>query len=272
MEHLSVFSYPHWAITPISNLIAELTMGSGALASLVYCIHVVRRDRVIWPLWMFAGAGVMTIWETVVDLFEHIAYPSDGARIVLYHWLGRDIPLYCFFIYLCYFAGPGAWLYQRILEGLTKAQFIKIILVTILACATVEPILVHFDWWTYYGAHPFNWTGLPMHWWFSNATTVVFVPTACAVLRKHVLAGDAQTWIFVPFMIMACWSAKAVDLPVIFAFYATTDMLWLSLAALSTIVLALLALCGIVRAVAVDGKAPYRPNQFVASGVFQSRF
>jgi hypothetical protein len=251
MDNISTFSYPSWAISPQTNLAAELVMGAGALASLIYCIHIARRDRVVWPLWMFIGAGVMTIWETIVNLFEHIAYPSEGARIILDGWLGRDIPLYCFLIYLCYFAGPGAWLYQRILGGVSRSELTRIAAITIIACATFEPIAVYFNLWTYYGTHPFNWTGLPMHWWFSNAVTVLFVPAACAMLRKHVLTCDAQTFIFVPFMIMACWTSKSIDMPIIFAFYATTDIVWLSVASLATMALALLAMSGIIRAVSI---------------------
>lgn len=251
MQNLSIFSYPSFSITPQANLVAEFVLGAAALVSVGYCLSIMRRDRVIWPLWMAIGAAIMTIWETIVNLFEHIAYPSEGARIILDGWLGRDIPLYCFLIYICYFGGPGVWLYQRILNGIGRSELVKISVATIVACATFEPIIVYMGWWQYYGVQPFNWTGLPMHWWFSNALAVIFIPSACAMIRRHILSSDGQTWVFVPLMIMACWTAKSVDMPIIFAFYATDSVLWLSLASLATTALAVMAMYGIIRAVSL---------------------
>jgi hypothetical protein len=54
-------------------------------------------------------------------------------------------------------------------------------------CAVFEPAFIATDWWDYYGYQALDMTGIPMWWWFVNATTDFVLATAIYLLRRHVV-------------------------------------------------------------------------------------
>ena len=244
---------PDWSISATSSLVAELVFGIGALLSIGYCASVARREHKVWPIWVIVGSMLTMLWEPFTDLLLDCGYPR-GPRVAV-NLFGHDIPLFIFFVYVFYFAPAVVWLYLRMQEGVTQRQFWKYSGVMVLACALFEPLPIALGWWHYLGNQPLNFTGLPMHWWFTNATCVIAVPVAMYLIRKHLLSSDRQTWIFAPLMLMVVWASKSVDIPLVWVMSGTESSTLRTLASLGTITLSLAVLWGMARAVGVDWHA-----------------
>jgi hypothetical protein len=239
-----------WTISATSSLAAEIAFGVGALGSIAYCVNVGRRERKWWPLWVILGSMLTMLWEPFTDLLLDCGYPR-GPRVAV-NLFGHDIPLYIFFVYVFYFAPAVTWLYLRLEKGTTQRQFWKYSAVMVLTCAVFEPLPTALGWWRYWGNQPLNFTGLPMHWWFTDATCVVAVPVAMHLIRKYLLNSEGQTWIFVPLMLPAVWASKCADIPLVWVMSNTESMPLRTLASLSSIAISVALLWGMARAVAVD--------------------
>jgi len=244
---------PDWSISATSSLAAELVFGVGALASMGYCVVVARREHKVWPYWVILGSMLTMLWEPFTDMLLDCGYPR-GPRMAV-NLFGHDIPLYIFFVYVFYFAPAVAWLYLRLLQGVTQRQFWTYSGAMVLTCAAFEPAPIALGWWRYWGNQPLNFTGLPMHWWFTDATCIVAVPVAMYLIRKHLLSSDRQTWIFAPLMLMVVWASKSVDIPLVWVMSNTESLPLRTLASLGSITLSVALMWGMGRAVGVDWAA-----------------
>jgi len=128
--------------------------------------------------------------------------------------------------------------------------------VVVLAAALFEPLPVALGWWRYYGNQPFNFTGLPLNWWFTNATCVMFVAATLYLVRKYLLTGDSRTWVFAPLTLMALWASKCTDIPMVWLMSNTDSTLLRCVGSVGSIALSMGLMWGIVRAVAVDRGTP----------------
>lgn len=226
----------------------------GAIASLGYCVHLSVKLRKAWPIMFGIGTGIMSIWECFVDLFEHIAYPDVGG-ITLFTFMGRGISILCTLIYFCYFAGFGAWLINKFLNGVNKRFYWTLVVVSIIMCATFEPIIVALGYWDYYGLHPLHFLPLPTHWWFSNALVCVFLPVICALIKKYILTTEKFTWLFLLIPLLVCWCSKGSDIFMYIAFYSWPDDLTaLNVAAIVTIAICLMVFIGMSRVTCAEYK------------------
>jgi len=241
---------PDWSVSSTSSLAAELAFGIGALVSIGYCLHIARREHKVWPIWVVLGSMLTMLWEPFTDMLLDCGYPT-GPRMAV-TLFGHHIPLYIFFVYVFYFAPAVTVLYLQLERGVTQRQFWKYSLIMIATCAVFEPIPVALGWWRYWGDQPLNFTGLPMHWWFTDATCIVAVPVAMLLIRRHLLSSDRQTWTYAPLMLMVVWASKSVDIPLVWVMSNSNSQPLRTLASLGSIVLSLALIWGMARAVGTD--------------------
>ena len=251
MERTFQFAYPVWTIPQTEQLIAEAMFGVTALATLVYCLWVAKKEGKVWPLWVFVGACLTSAWEPFSNMLTNAAYPSGGPHPLPY-FFGREIPLSVFFIYIFYIGFPVTWLYKRFGEGVTAKQMLKYMIVGLILIASFEPYYASRGWWKYYGAQPMNWTGQPVYYWFNNVAAVFFVAAVFHLVRKHLLTSDRQTWVFAPLSLMALWASHSTDIPIILALHNTTDSAIIMIAGLLTIALSLLILWMVKKAISTS--------------------
>ena len=119
--------------------------------------------------------------------------------------------------------------------------FIKFYACVVAACAAFEPLFcnvrVGLRWWYYYGDNQaFDFTGMPMFWWFANAMVVVGMGVIFHLLKKHVFTNKAQQWLFVPLAPLVLYAVHgSASAPVFIAIQSTDSKLLSSVATLTTI-------------------------------------
>lgn len=199
------FAFGHSSQTP-----SEIVFGVLAACALVYCARVARRDRVLWPLFVYVGSALAIVYEPVADVGGHCIYASIGQH-TLFTELGRHIPVMCLFLYLTYFPFGVTFFVQRFDRGVTRAQLWRYYAVGVVIAACFEPVIANkhlgLTWWFYYGHQPLDFTGLPVWWWFVNPMCWFAPAAAIHLVRKHVLHGSERgTWVCVPLVGLATFA------------------------------------------------------------------
>ncbi|MUL65864.1 hypothetical protein BOO86_15420 [Mycobacterium sp. CBMA 234] len=238
--------YPIFGISAGAATTAYLIFGGAALATLLYCIKVARRERQPWPLAVFGGSALLITYEPFNNFLAHCAYPTGPNQQEMLTWFGQHVPWSTWLIYMFYFSFAVPLLVQWLDRGITMATFAKFYACTVAACAAFEPLFcnvhVGIRWWYYYGDNQaFAFTGLPMFWWFANSMAVVGMGAIFHLLKKHVFTNAAQQWLFVPLAPLVLYGLHASAAAPVFAAIQSTDSVVLgSLATLTTIAISLL--------------------------------
>jgi len=194
-----------YSISAGSQLAAELTFGIGALLALVYCVWLARKERKIWPLMVWVGGGVMTLWEPMQNIVTNVVYPADGQHTA-FEIYDLKMPVYLVLLYMTYMGLIIPWLMQRIEAGVTVGWLMKAYCAVVVFAAAFEPIPVYvMGWYQYYGDNqPLKFFGIPIWWFFVNAAVVVGMAMIFALVRKHVLTADWQSVVFIPAALLVC--------------------------------------------------------------------
>jgi hypothetical protein len=194
-----------YAISAGSQLAAELAFGVGALLALVYCVHLARKERKIWPLMVWLSGAPMTLWEPMQNIVTNVVYPADGQHTA-FEIYDLKMPVYLVLLYVTYFGLTVPWIMRRIEAGVTVGWLMKVYFAMVAFAAAFEPVPVHvMDWYTYYGDNqPLEFFGIPIWWFFVNAMVIVGLAIIFAALRKHVLTADWQSVAFVPAALLVC--------------------------------------------------------------------
>jgi hypothetical protein len=230
---------PIYGLSGGSQLAAEIVYGIGALLALAYCVQLARKDRKVWPLMVWIGGGVMTLWEPMQNIVTHVSYPEIGQHTA-FEIYDLKMPVYLVLLYVTYFGIAVPWIMKKIEAGATVSQLMKIYFVIVALAAAFEPVPVHvMDWYRYYGDNqPLEFFGIPIWWFFVNAMVVVGMAMIFAAVRKHLLTADWQSVVFVPGALLVCGGLHhSAGIPV----YTAIGSGWSSAA---TIPLSLLS-CGI---------------------------
>lgn len=194
-----------YAISAGSQLTAELVFGTGAVLALVYCAYLARKERKIWPLMVWLGGGVMTLWEPMQNIVTNVVYPADGQHtaFVIYD---LKMPVYLVLLYMTYFGLTVPWIMRKIEAGVTVGWLMKVYFAMVAFAAAFEPVPVHLmGWYHYHGDNqPLEFFGIPIWWFFVNAMVIVGLSIIFAAVRKHVLTADWQSVVFVPASLLVC--------------------------------------------------------------------
>ena len=197
---------PVFSIGSTEQLVIELAFGAVALAALVYCATIARRERKIWPLAIYAGAMLALPYEAVCDLLGNVAYPSEASQHTAIDVLGQPLPFYVAFIYMFYLSAPVVWLMRRFEAGITPRQLATYYGVGVVLAASFEPIITANKWWFYFGYQPLDFTGMPMWWWFVNPMCVFGIAALLHLVRTRALRRDVESLIFVPLVGLALFA------------------------------------------------------------------
>ena len=236
---------PIWGYGSGEQLFAELLFGGAALATLVYCIVLARREAKLWPVCVFAGSALLVTYEPFNNFLGNCTYPTVDQHTVI-SYFGRDVPVYTWFIYMFYFSVAVPVLMRRFEQGVTMRRLWRYYGVGVLTCAAFEPLFISsavgLEWWRYFGDNQaLDFSGMPMWWWFANAMVVCVTAMVFHLLRTHVLRSDRQTLLFVPLEPLILFAAHgSAAVPVYIAVKSSDGTTWTTLATVATIAISVL--------------------------------
>lgn len=254
--------YPVFGIGATESLIKYLIFGGLALATLVYCVVVARRQGKLWPLFVFGGSTLLVVYEPFNNLLAQCAYPSAGAgeHDAMLTWFGQHVPWSTWLIYMFYFSFAVPQLVQRLDKGMTVRQFAGFWAITAGICAAFEPIFAHTSglrWWYYYGeGQALDFTGMPMFWVVANSMVVVAMGVIFYLLKKYVLTRDVQTIVFVPLAPLILFGVHgSAGIPVFVAISEGASEFWSTAATLMSFAISFLYLWLMAKAVCIPKDA-----------------
>jgi hypothetical protein len=259
---------PIWGYSSGEQTVAELLFGGAALAALIYCIVVARRERKLWPVCVFAGSALLVTYEPLNNFLGNCTYPTEGQHTFI-SYLNRDVPVYTWFIYMFYFSVAVPFLMKRFEAGVTMRQLGRYYAIAVLACAAFEPLFVNskvgLHWWEYFGDNQaLDVTGLPMWWWFANAMVVCAMAMIFHLLKTHVFTSDRQTLLFVPLAPLTLFAVHgSAAVPVYIATKSSEGTTWTTIATIATIAISALYMWLLGKAV-TRGKEAEGPEPVVA--------
>jgi hypothetical protein len=251
--------YPVFGIGETESMVRNLLFGGLALAALIYCVAVARREGKLWPVYVFGGSALLVIYEPFNNLLAQCAYPTAGAGAhdAILTWFGQHVPWSTWLIYMFYFSFAVPMLIKRLEAGMTVRQFFGFWGVVAVVCAAFEPLFAHpsgLRWWYYYGPHQaLAFTGMPMFWVVANSMVVVAVGVIFYLLKKYVLTRDIQTIAFVPLAPLILFGVHgSAGIPVFVAISEGAGEIWSTMATFGSFAISFLYLWLMSRAVCVD--------------------
>lgn len=250
-------AYPVFGIAAGAVYAAYLIYGSVAVAALLYCIKIARREHQPWPLAIFIGSATMITYEPFNNFMAHLAYATGPNQHQMLTWFGQHVPWMTWLVYIVYTSTTVPLLVHWLDRGMTVKKFLMFYAGVVAGCAAFEPLFcnVHagLHWWYYYGDNqPFDFTGLPMFWWFANATAMFGMGVIFHLLKKHVFTTKAQQWLFVPLSPLLTFAIHgSASAPVFTAIHSTDSKLLGSLATLASIGISLFYVWLMVKAACV---------------------
>lgn len=212
---------------------------AGALVALIYAIHLTRRSRSAWPIYLFTAGGICIFYEVVGDLLGEATYGEQHMPSIFHVW-GRHIPLYDVGVYFFYFGVVAVFFMNVMQHGITRKQYWQLFAGHVIFCALFEQIPIHIGMWRYWGHNqPINVFGFPVWWWFANSSMILNATAAVHLLRKHIL-GSGRDWTILvayPMAVVATHASSA--LPVALALNSTQNRWLTNLGAAITIIISI---------------------------------
>lgn len=211
-----------------------------ALLGLIYSLKLAKRERNPYPLYVFFGVGLACFFEPLGDLMIHVTY-REPNQINLWSAFGYNVALWVFPCYLFIGGWPANWMLQRIRQGITMNDWMKVFFIQVALMYVFEiPGLHLFGEWMYYGVQPFMILGYPMPMAFTNAAGFIFVTAALShLLMKHEFIQKHPVLLMPSMAIIFPCSAATTIYPWGFAINATTDQTLVNIGGLGSIVLSI---------------------------------
>ena len=208
------------------------------LLALWFVISECRRrgDRV--PLWAFAGAGLIIVYEPLGDTLASVLYPVHG-QIVWINLFGRPIPVFIGVLYFWYMSVPAIYFLRRLERGITRAQLWRMYLTSLSLAIGIEVYGVSVGAWVYYGDHAYRVLGVPL---WCPVTYSGFLSTISIGLYLMATRLKRQHHWLILLGLPACMAGghMVLSLPAAAAMFSTADPRWIWFGATLSIALGLL--------------------------------
>jgi hypothetical protein len=194
-----------------------------AVLALVYVVYVCRRDKVLYPIFIYIGTGLGSLAEPIVDYLGVSTFPEMG-QTVLYTTFGRHMPPYITLCYLYYYTVPIVWLVRRMSKGISGQQWWKFYAYLTVFTTVFELYPIHLGLWRYYGPlQPPGILGFPAWWWFGQSS-VVFTTAAIIFLLRRAVITEKLSFLFVAIAPMLVFTTlEGPALPISVALHSATE-------------------------------------------------
>jgi hypothetical protein len=238
---LDLFGYPSWSI-PMEQQQSLLTVACVlALISLIYASWFAHRERSLFPIFVFIGAGFSVVYEPMGDLLTKVAYPPLD-QISLFTSFGRPTPLWMLPNYVFFFCTPVLLLLQFVVRpGVTPLRWWLAYFGVVLFVTVFEQPGIANESWRYYGTHEaMSINSYPFWVGFVNAQSLFIIAAGVHLLRHFVLPKGGTFLLVLLVPILFVGSHVGVSMPVTSATFTTQNLLIVNAAAVLTAFMACL--------------------------------
>jgi hypothetical protein len=240
-DHTSwVIPRPSFYISDTLHTGLTIFMFVGAALVLMYAVKLARSRNQSYPLYVCLGSALAAFYEPLGDLFAHIAY-FDAGNLQYVNAFGNAVPLFALPGYVISFGLPILIITAKLESGISQKEWMLMFFGTVFATALFELPFLHAGVHNYYGDNqPFKIIGYPVWMAFPNALapfaaiSVVHLALKTSVFVRHPVLFVAV----VPGVIAG--SHLAVSLPFATAINGPNSLLTVNLAAIASILLAIL--------------------------------
>lgn len=237
------FDYPSWS-TPLDQQRSMLTVACVLMAvAFVYALWMARKERSVWPVFVFLGAGCSIFYEPLGDILTMVAYPpQDEMR--LFEAFGRVLPLWMGPNYFFFFSVPVLLLLRYVVkDGVSPQRWWTSYIAVVVFVTLFEQPGIKADAWRYYADNQaFSWNTYPLWVGFVNAMALFSMAAGVRGFRR-LFPQEWQSALLILVMPTLLFGSHAgISWPVTSALYSTPDKTIVNLAALLTIIMCLVAI------------------------------
>lgn len=235
MPDSEMFGYPLWAVPAEQQNGLLLVASVLALVSLSYALWFSRREKSLYPIFVFLGAGCSVLYEPLGDLLTKVAYPPIEQQSLMTSF-GRPIPLWMLPNYFFFFCTPILLLLQFVVRAqVSRATWWATYAGLVLFVALFEQPGIAAQSWKYYAENQaFSVNTYPVWVAFVNAQSLLLMAAGVCLLRRVIAPRASVVVVFVVPMLLVA-SHVGVSLPIVSALYSTDNRLLTNAAALATI-------------------------------------
>lgn len=193
--HLEVSSAGHTFVLAATGMTFAVLIGLAVRSW-------IRTGTPLFLLCLIGGAlGLIT--EPFCDVLGQIYFREAGDPIIILTVLGRGQHLWGAFAYSILIGLEGYAFYRLFLSRPTRTRFWKLMLALFAVNLAIEVPATQLGLYDYYGPQPFNLTGFPLYWLFTNLG---------GILAGAILAGFRDWFrgvrlLTVPFLMVSCFIA-----------------------------------------------------------------
>jgi len=182
---------------------AFVLVATGLTCAVLVALAVRSWLRTGTPLFLLClvGGAMGLVTEPFCDVLGQIYFREKGDVVLLFTILGRGQHLWGAFAYAILIGLEGYAFYLLFASRPSRARFQKLVLALIAVDLAIEVPATHLGLYNYYGPQPFNLTGFPLYWAFTNLG---------GILAGAILAGFRDWFrglrlLTVPFLMVSCF-------------------------------------------------------------------
>jgi hypothetical protein len=234
-------SFPVWGVPADQQHGLLVTAWLLAAGSLLYSLILARKERDLFPLFVFAGAGLAVLLEPVGDIFTQVVYPHLNQVSLFSAW-GRNIPLWMGPNYVFFFCVPVLLFLRYCVRPdiSARAWWLTYAALVVLVAASEMPGIAAASW-KYYGANPpLSFHTYPVWVGFNNAQCLVSTAVGIYGLRALGIRGARSVLLVALVPLLIAGTHIAPSLPVATATHSNSSSLTVNIAAAVTIALNIL--------------------------------
>ncbi|AIO36926.1 putative membrane protein [Burkholderia cenocepacia] len=214
---------PNWELPASIQMQQNVAGAVLALLALAYIVYVCRKDRVIYPLFVYVGAGIAALHEPIVDFLGVSTFP-EIHQTILYATFGRQMPPYLALCYLYYYPVAIVWLIRRMNRGMTATQWWISYAGLSLFTAAFDMWPIHVGLWRYYGPlQPWGILGFPAWWWFGQSSAIFTSAAIIHMLRRAVLSERRSVLLLAITPMLIFTALEGPALPITLALHTATE-------------------------------------------------
>lgn len=239
---IELFGYPSWSI-PAEQQNGLMTVAVVlAIVAMLYAAWFSYRERSLYPVFLFIGAGAGVIYEPLGDVLTKVAY-APLEQVSLFTSFGRPTPLWMVPNYFFFFSVPVILLLQFVVRKDTSPKKWWLTYFGIVAFVTLfeQPGISNASW-RYYDTHgAFSINTYPIWVGFVNAQSLYAIASGVYLLR-HSVISERHSFLFVFLVpILFVGSHVSVAMPISSASFTTQNLVIVNAAAFLTILMACLS-------------------------------
>jgi len=239
-----------------AQLVLLGVMSALAIIAVAYAVRICLKEKQLYPLYIFMGAGFASFYEPLGDLLAHVTYAEEGQINYIISF-GFQVPVWVVPTYMAFFAFPVIFILQKAKMKITVKWWTGLMSVAIIGCWVLEVPLLALGFVEYYGQNaPVKIFDYPVWMGFANAATMAIVTTAIYFYLKSSFGREHSALVVFLFPLFFIAGNAGSGYPVAFALNSSESSNFVNLMAVGSMCLSTLFIwiCGNLIISASGGK------------------